>query len=156
MAPKEGHKLGWKFELLITGSASDDYLDLKRAAEAAVGGYGPLPLNSDPRLQPRLSTIYHFERTKKLLRSIQDPQDTFLDRGLFGAFHFVRYRSEFGTCVYFTRIATYPAIVLVYALSTVPLDHMALHKLILLGNAAIIERLGLPPIPTSTRSGAIN
>ena len=146
----------WKFELLITDSASDDYLGLKRAAEAAVGGYGPLPLNSDPRLQPRLSTIYHFERTRKLLRSIQDPKDVSLDRGLFGELHFMRYRNELGTCIYFKRIATTPAIVLVYALSTVPLDHMALSKLILSGKADIIERLGLPPIPTSIRPDVVN
>jgi len=156
VTPRRGYKLDWKFELLITGSAGDDYLELKRAAEAAVGVCGSLPLNRDSRLQPRLSTIYHFERTKKLLRSIQNPQDAPLDRGLFGAFHFVRYRSELGTCVYFTRLATTPAIVLVYALSTVPLDHMALRKLILSGHAHLIERLGLPPIPTSIRADAVN
>jgi hypothetical protein len=156
MAPKEGHKLDWKFELLITTSAGDEYEKSKRAAEAAVEGYGPLPLNRDTRLQPRLSTIHHFERTQRLLRSIQNPQDVSLDQGLFGSAYFVRYRAEHDTCVYFTRYATTPPIVLVYALSSTPLDHLALRKLFLSGNAQLIEKLGLPPIPTNIRSYLVN
>jgi hypothetical protein len=140
----------WKFELWITQTASAEYEELKGGAEAAVLGYeGPLPINADPRLLPRLAVVDHFERTRRLLRSIRKPEDAGLDKGLSGPLHFVRYRAESGTCVYFTRIVTTPPAVLVYAFSNSPLDRMALRRLILSGNAHLLEKLGLPPIPTA-------
>jgi hypothetical protein len=83
----------WEFELFITQTASGNYTELRKLAEAAVFGYeGPLPMNSDPRLVPRLSAINHFERTRKILRSIRNPGDVNLDIGISGPAHFVAIR----------------------------------------------------------------
>ena len=138
---------GWEFELFITKTAGSDYEELKKLAEAAVFGYdGPLPMNRDPRLVPRLSAINHFERTRKILRSIRNPNDVSLDIGISGPAHFVRYRTELGTCVYFTRIVTSPPAVLIYAFSDAPLDFLAIRKLVLSGNIDALTRMGLPSI----------
>ncbi len=137
----------WEFELFITTTASGNYEELKKLAEAAVSGYeGPLPMNSDPRLIPRLSAINHFERTRKILRSIRNPKDVSLDMGISGPAHFVRYRAELGTCVYFTRIVTTPPVVLIYAFSDTPLDFLAIRKIVFSGNADVLTRMGLPSI----------
>jgi hypothetical protein len=103
-------------------------------------------MNRDSRLRPRLSAINHFETTRKILRSIRNPDNVSLDLGISGPCHFVRYRAELGTCVYFVRVATTPPAVLVYAFSDTPLDFHAIRKVVLAGNAYLLERLGLPPI----------
>ena len=68
------------------------------------------------------------------------------DMSLLGVFHYVKYRTELGTCVYFSRL-TNPPRVLVYEFSESPLDYDALRKVILSGNANIIRGLGLPLLP---------
>jgi hypothetical protein len=137
----------WEFELFITQTASGNYTELRKLAEAAVFGYeGPLPMNSDPRLVPRLSAINHFERTRKILRSIRNPDDVNLDIGISGPAHFVSYRAELGTCVYFTRIVTSPPAVLIYAFSDEPLDFLAIRKIVFSGDAELLTKMGLPSI----------
>jgi hypothetical protein len=147
----------WKFELLITQSASDEYEGLRRIAEAAVSGYdGPLPVNSDSRLQPRIAAIEHYGRVRKILKSIMRPEDVSLDMGISGPAHFVRYRTEIGTCVYYTRIVTSPPLVLVYGFCDSPLDFGAIRSLVLSGNTHLLERFGLPPIQMDGISSLIN
>ncbi len=137
----------WQFELWITDTASENYEAWKKLADAAVCSFeGPLPMNSDSRLLPRLSAINRFERTRKMLRSIRNPEHASLDIGISGPAHFVRYRVELGTCIYFARVATTPPAVLVYAVSDAPLDPFVIRKLVLSGNAYLLEKLGLPPI----------
>ena len=71
--------MDWRFELLITDTASENYKALMRIAEAAVGLGGPLPLNRDSRLLSRIFAVNHYEQTRKILRSIRDPKDVGLD-----------------------------------------------------------------------------
>jgi len=138
----------WKFDLWITNGASVGYTRLKTVADAAVSSYlRPLPLNSDPRLSARIAAVSHYERTRRILKSIVEPRDVGLDMSLLGRFHYVKYRTELGTCVYFSRL-THPPAVLVYEFSESPLDYDALRKVILSGHAEIIlPRLGLPLLP---------
>ena len=145
----------WRFELLITDTASENYKALESIAEAAVGLEG-LPLNRDSRLLSRLIAVNHYEQTRKILRSIRDPKDVGLDQSIPGPFHFVRYRFEMGTCVYFTRIVTSPPLVLIYGFSDAPLDRYALRKIVLSGNAHLINKLGLPPFPLGEMGGFVN
>jgi hypothetical protein len=79
-----------------------------------------------------------------------------LDIGISGQAHFVRYRVELGTCVYFARIVTSPPAVLIYAFSDAPLDFLAIRKLVLSGNAYVLERFGLPPLEMGGGSDLIN
>jgi hypothetical protein len=147
----------WKFELWITQTATEDYERLMKDAEGAVSGWdGPLPLSSDPRLRTRLAAVTHYERTRRLLKSIKNPNDVGLDRGLFGPAHFVRYRSELNTCVYFTRVATTPAMVLVCAITDSPIDPYAIRKIVRSGNIGLLEQYGLPPIEWGPTDGHIN
>jgi hypothetical protein len=62
---------------------------------------------------------------------------------LLGIYSYVRYRTELGTCVYFTRLVD-PPTVLIYGFRESPLDYDALRKLITSGNGALIPKLGLP------------
>jgi hypothetical protein len=135
----------WKFELWITQSATGDYIRLKTMAEAAVSE-GPLPLIKDARLKPRLAAVGHFERTRKLLKSIENPDDAGLDKGLFGPAHFVRYRMDLGTCIYFTRIITNPPAVLIYGIFESPLDPDGLRNIILSGDIGLLGKYGLPTL----------
>jgi hypothetical protein len=140
-----GDKLAdWKFDLWITNRAAASYERLKAIAEAAVpDDMGPLPLNSDPKLRARLAAINHYERTRRILKSIKDPRDASLDLSLLGVFYYVKYRTELGTCVYFTRLIDPPS-VLVYDFSESPLDYDVLRKIIVSGNSNILARLRLP------------
>jgi hypothetical protein len=144
----------WKFDLWITHSASRDYRQLQAVAEAAVSSECPLPLNSDARLSTKVAAVNHYERTRKLLRSIVKPQEVGLDMGLLGIYHYVRYRTELGTCIYFSRITEPPA-VLVYGFSESPLDYQALRNIIVSGNADVLAKLGLP-LPRTNTSLMIN
>jgi hypothetical protein len=90
----------------------------------------------------------HYEKTRKLLKSIRRPEDVHLDKGLFGSLHFVSYRVELGSCIYFARVVTSPPLVIVYALSDAPLDYSAIRKLILDGKADLLIQMGLPSFPT--------
>ena len=137
----------WEFERWITDTATAEYKRLQAIAEAAVSGEeGPLPLNCDPRLGSRLAVVNHYERTRNILRSIVKPQDVGLDMSLLGVFHFVKYRTELGTCVYFARIVNPPnsPLVLVYGFAESPLDYDAIRKIIVSGNVQILQRLNLP------------
>lgn len=90
-----------------------------------------------------MAAIGHYERTRRILRIIVDPRDAGIDLSLLGIYHFVKYRTDLGTCVYFTRIINPPTVV-VYEFSESPLDYDALRKIILSGNTNILLRLGLP------------
>jgi hypothetical protein len=134
----------WKFDLLATDTAVARYESMKTIAEAVVPSFErPLPLNSDPRLGAKLALVSHYERSRKILRSIMKPQDAPLDKNLIGVYDYVRYRTELGTCVYFARLV-HPLAVLVYEISDAPLDPHAIRKLVADGNAHILARLRLP------------
>jgi hypothetical protein len=138
----------WEFELWITDGAGENYAELKGHAEAAVSCFegGPLPINRDPKLRFRLAAVDHYIRARRILQSIKRPEDVALDKGISGPAHFVRYRTELGTTVYFTRIVTSPPAVLVYALTDSPLDCDAIRKLVLAGKGHMLEQYGLPPL----------
>jgi hypothetical protein len=147
----------WKFELWITQAATTDYKRIQDIAEAAVSGFdGPLPISSDPRLSARLAAVNHYERTRTLLRSIRNPEDAGLDRGLIGPAHFVKYRNHLGTCVYYTRIVTTPPAVLIYGFSDAPLDPHGLRKIVLSGNIGLLEKYGLPTLEMGITNGLIH
>lgn len=137
----------WEFDRWMTTEASTSYEQLRAVAEAAVSSYlRPLPINSDPKLTRRLAAVNHYERTRRLLKSIAKPKDVHLDMRLIGIYQGVRYRTELGTCVYFTRLVD-PPVVLVLEFSESPLDHYAIRKLVASGNAHILARLKLPNLP---------
>lgn len=148
----------WQFELWITQTATEDYQELQRLSRQAVLSYeGSLPVNSDPRLKLRLATANHFDNIRNLLRSIRRPEDTSLDQGISGPAHFVRYRVEGGTFVYYARIVTSPPAVLIYALSNQPLDYGAIRKLVVSGNAHVLQKYGLPALALADdASGFLN
>ena len=119
----------WKFDLLATDTAVARYESMKTIAEAGLGA--------------KLALVSHYERSRKILRSIMKPQDAPLDKNLIGVYDYVRYRTELGTCVYFARLV-HPLAVLVYEISDAPLDPHAIRKLVADGNAHILARLRLP------------
>jgi hypothetical protein len=134
----------WEFDRWITEEANAKYDRLRTIAETAVSGeFGPLPINSDPRLTTRLGAVRHYERTRKIIKSIVKPQDVRQDLGLIGIYQWVRYRTELGTCVYFMRFIEPPA-VLVLDFSESPLDTNAIRKLVASGNSHILHKLRLP------------
>jgi hypothetical protein len=134
----------WEFDCWITDEASASYERLQAVAENAVASYlRPLPLNNDPRLAERLAAVSHYERTRRLLKSIVKPQEAHLDLGLLGVYEGVRYRTNLGTCIYFYRLLE-PLLVLVVDFSESPLDRYAIRKLVVSGNAHLLARLKLP------------
>jgi hypothetical protein len=141
----------WEFERWITDEASATYERLRTIAEAAVScDLGPLPINSDPRVRARLAAVRHYDRARRILKSIVRPQDARLDMGLIGVYQWVRYRTELGTCVYFMRLVQ-PPVVLVLEFSETPLDPNAIRKLVAAGNAHILAKLRLPLPGTTSR-----
>lgn len=144
----------FEFDLWITNAASASYKDLQSIAEAAVSSEQPLPLNRDPRLTARIAAVNHYERTRRILRSLKKSEDVKYDMPLLGIFDHVNYRIELGTCVYFSRLIDHRA-VLVYQFSDSPLDRLALRKLVHSGDADVIAKLRLP-LPGRNASLMVN
>jgi hypothetical protein len=131
------------FELLITDEASVVYERLRAVAENSVPCDRFLPVNGDPRLSAQIAAVQHYDRTRNILRSIVNPRDVGMDMSLLGVRSFVKYRTQGGTCVYFTRMDS--GRVMVYHFSDSPLDISALQKVIVSGLAhKILPNLGLP------------
>jgi hypothetical protein len=143
-----------QFDLWITDEATITYERLRAVADAVVSSnLGPLPINNDSRLSGKLAAVRHYERTRKILRSIVQPQDAHLDMGLIGIYQWVRYRVELGTCVYFMRFIDPPS-VWVLEFSESPLDRDAIRKLVASGNAHVLAKLRLPLTELASRSYA--
>jgi hypothetical protein len=144
----------WQFEVLLTDRAKADYKRLRAVAEAQVS-LRPIPRNADSGLQGQLSILEHYDRTRKILKSLRDPpKPSTLERSLLGKLWYVNYRTDQGTSVYFERSVQDLTVTVVY-ISDSPLDYDAISRLVFSGRTHVLSMIGLDLPPDEIRPVAV-